>query len=246
MGTILASIIVNKAQIQIQDRTGVRWPLDELLGWVNSGQRQIVLVRPDACSETVSHQLQAGSRQRLPAGAIRLLDVIRNQGTDDTPGRVITICQRAILDSQLPGWHYLNPANVVKHFVYDEREPATWYCFPPQPTQEIGKALLLVSKTPTPCTIKDVMNEDGETKGTETTAIALDDVYETSLIDYVIFRAQMKDAEFAVSERANLAWTMFLQGLGLKSASDKAFAAMNNAPPRSNPNVTNPAGAFGA
>lgn len=247
MGTILASLVLNKAQIQIQDRTSVRWPMDELLGWLNSGQRQVVLVRPDACSATELHQLVAGTKQGLPVGSIRLLNVIRNQGADgDMPGRAIRFCQREILDSQLPDWHFANPNADVKHFLYDDVEPRTWYCFPPQPTSGIGQVLIVTSKTPTPCTIKDVPKEDGSGNGTVTTAIALDDIYENSLIDYVVFRAQLKDAEFARSDRAQLAWGMFMQGLGLRSQSDKAFAPVNNAPPRTNPNVPNPTGAFGA
>lgn len=247
MGTILASLVVSKAQILIQDRTGVRWPTDELLGWLNSAQRQIVLVRPDACSETVTHQLLSGSKQRLPAGSIRLLDVIRNQGADgSTPGAAIRIVQREVLDSQLPNWHFENPRNVVKHFIYDDREPTTWYCFPAQPTSGIGQVLLTVSKTPRACTIEDVPNEGGVGVGAQTSTIALDDIYENSLIEYIVFRAHMKDSEWASSERAQLAWTMFIQGLGLKSSSDRAFAAVNNAPPRTNPNVPNPTGAFGA
>jgi hypothetical protein len=245
MGTILASLVLSKAQLLIQDRTGVHWPADEMLGWINSGQRQIVLLRPDACSETVLHQLATGTKQGLPTGGIRLLNVMRNMGTDgDTPGRAITFVKREVLDSQMPNWHFENPNATVRHFFYDDVEPRTWYCWPPQPSAGRGQVHLVVSKVPTPCTIEDVPKEDGSGNGTETTPISVDDIYENPLIDYCVFRAQSKDAEFASGPLAQLAWNMFLQSLGLRSATDKAFAAVNNAPPRVTPNMPAPTGAF--
>jgi hypothetical protein len=144
----------------------------------------------------------------------------------------------------VPDWHYANPSAEVKHFLYDDIEPRTWYCWPPQPTEGRGQVDIVISTTPTPCTIENVPKEDGTGNGTETTVISVDDIYENPLIDYCVFRAQMKDATFASGPAAQLAWTMFLQSLGLRSASDKAFAAVNNAPPRSTAHMPPPQGAF--
>lgn len=246
MGTLLASIVADKASKLIQDITNVRWPLDEVLSWICSGQRQIVLVRPDACSETRVIELAAGSKQVIPTDAIRVLNVVRNQGQDGgTPGRAITMCQRAVLDSQIPDWHYANPRAEVKHFIYDEVEPRTWYCYPPQPTEGRGQALIVVSKSPAACTIKDVPKEDGSGNATVTSVISIDDIYENPLIDYTVYRCMSKDSEWADPARAQASYNAFLSALGLRSSSDKAFSAASNAPPRTNPNVVNPAGAFG-
>jgi hypothetical protein len=245
MGTILASVVIDKAATLIQDKTGVRWPMDEMLGWLCSGQRQIVLMRPDASSRTSLYQAAAGTRQTLPVGAIRLLGVIRNMGQDGaSPGRVITYVERSYLDSQLPNWHFENPNAVMKHYTYDDREPQTWYCWPPQPSTGRGQVDIMTSESPAAPTVKDVKNEDGTT-GTVTTAISIDDIYENPLVDYIVYRAHLKDAEFASGPRAQVAYTTFLQSLGLRSASDKAFSAANNAPPMVDRNAPATGRAFG-
>lgn len=245
MGTILASVIVDKAATLIQDKTGVRWPTNELLGWLCSGQRQIVLLRPDASSRTRLYEPLAGTKQQLPAGAIRLLGVVRNMGQDgNTPGRAITYVERSYLDTQLPNWHFEGASAVMKHYTYDDREPQTWYCWPPQPTSGRGQVDIMVSESPAAPTIKDVKNEEGVV-GTVDSVISIDDVYENPLVDYMVYRAHLKDAEFASGPRAQVAYSTFLQSLGLRSASDKAFSAANNAPPVVDRNAPATGRAFG-
>lgn len=49
MGTIIARTVIEKVQTILQDKTGVRWPAeDELLGWLNDGQREVVIFKPNA------------------------------------------------------------------------------------------------------------------------------------------------------------------------------------------------------
>lgn len=79
MPTILASSIITKAATLLQDPTNVRWPADELLGWLNDGQREIVLQKPDAYSINEAVKLAAGTKQALPAAGIRLLAVTISQ-----------------------------------------------------------------------------------------------------------------------------------------------------------------------
>jgi hypothetical protein len=247
MGTILGRAVVEKAQKITQDTTGIRWPLDEMLGWLNSAQREIVLVRPDSNSATVKFQLVAGTKQTRPTGALRMLDVIRNMGTDgETPGRAIRLVEREILDSQIPDWHAATLANAtVKHWVYDEREPTTWWCFPPQPTNGRGFVDSSVSKNPTNCTLKDVKDPETGVLGTVDTVISLDDIYENPLIDYQIFRAQSKETKYANSGKADAALQRFYTSLGVKTETDKRFTAKRSAPPHANPNVPGNSGALG-
>ena len=245
MGTILAKDIVSDVQTIIQDQTGVRWPLDELLQWLNEGQRQIVILRPDAYSVTEAVHLVAGSKQKIPEAGIRLLDVIRNMGIDgSTPGDAVTFCERNHLDTQRRGWHYQNPAATVLHFVYDDREPTTFYTFPPQPGSGQGWVDLVFSKSPPLCTIKDVINKDG-TSGSANSVISLDDIYEPPLKDFVVYRSYCKNQTYVRDGTADAWWTKFLSSLGLKTEADKAFTPRKNAPPDVNRNVPANTGAFG-
>lgn len=245
MGTILAKSIVERAQKILVD-DGVRWTLNELLDWFNGGQRQIVLFRPDASSATKSVQLASGTKQSIPAGDWRLLSIVRNMGTDNnTPGRAITLVERHILDAEQPEWHGSTPNARVKHFTYDEREPRTFYVFPPQPSAGRGYVEMVVSVPPAECTMTDVPKPDG-TVGTANTAITVDDVYENPLIDWIIFRAYSKEAVYANGGgKADQAMNRFYTALGVKTSSDRSATARANAPPQVNPNVSAGTGFLG-
>ena len=68
MGTILASAIVDKAEIILLDDTNVRWASTELLAYLNEGQRAIVLLKPDTNVTTDSYPLVEGTKQSIPDG----------------------------------------------------------------------------------------------------------------------------------------------------------------------------------
>jgi len=83
-----AKAILDKAEVLLLDPTNVRWPRNQLLDYLNDGQREVVIYRPDASMEDrVVALVDASTRQTLPANGLRLLDVVRNMGTDGaTPG----------------------------------------------------------------------------------------------------------------------------------------------------------------
>ena len=246
MGTILAKHVVGRAQTIIQDRTGVRWPVNELLEWFNEGQRQVVLLRPDASAVTEAVHLVAGSKQAVPAGGWRMLDVHRNLGIDgSTPGEPITLCERNILDTQLRGWHFQSPAAAALHWVYEDRMPLVWWVFPCQPGNGQGWAEISYSKTPTACRIDGVVNESGD-PGTVDDPISLTDVYEPALIDFIVYRAYCKNQAYVQQGLDMQYWNKFLTSLGLKTEVDKAFTPKRNAPPAVNKNVPYDTGAFGS
>lgn len=247
MGTILARSVVTKAERIIQDLDGVRWPYDEMLGWLNSGQREIVLLRPDASSRTVKFQLLEGTQQNAPATALRMLRVVRNLGSDgNTPGRAIRLCEFEVLDSQIPDWHAPSRANATAiHWLYDEAEPKTFYVYPPQPSSGRGWINAVVSQSPADCTMKDVKNDIGET-GTADSVISIDDIFEGPLIDYLRYRALSKETKYAGDGgKADQAYGKFLTALGVKTETDKRFTAKRAAPPHANPNVPGNSGPLG-
>src|ERR1043165_998831 len=101
MGTILGRQIIERAHKILGDE-GVRWTIDEMSWWLNGGQRQIVLLRPDAYSRTQSLQCVAGTLQRIPTASLRLLKVTRAMGTDNVAVRAIRYVEMAILDAESP------------------------------------------------------------------------------------------------------------------------------------------------
>lgn len=226
MATITGQSLVTKAQTLLQDTTSVRWPRDELLGYLNDGQRDIVIVRPEASVTNASKALVAGStKQTLPADAVVLIDVVRNMGAaGTTPGRVIRIVSREILDAQYPDWHSaINTTGDIRHFTFDPRDPKTFYVYPKAPATEHHVEIAYAS---VPATV----NDSGGT-------IGVDDIYANALVDYMLYRAYSKDAEYAQNSQLAVAYyTAFATTLGIKTSSD-LLRNPNLASAPFNPNV---------
>lgn len=215
MPTILASAIINKAEVILQDTTNVRWPETELLGWLNDGQREIALLKPDVSNKTGPAPLVAGTRQALPSDGVTLIKVTRNMGTNGTTaGEAIRKVPQDLMDSQTPGWHTTTATNVVKHYMYDSRAPRVYYVWPPS----LGTTQVELVYGAPPADVATVSS-----------VITVDDIYANALIDYVLFRAYSKDLELAGNaERAGAAKAMFQQSLGAKAQADAAALSKDN------------------
>lgn len=210
MATITGQSLIQKVQTLIYDTTGVRWTSSELLGYLNDGQREVVLLRPEACVSNTALQLSPGStKQSLPANGVSLIDVTRNMGAaGSTPGRVVRIVSREILDAQYPTWHSdTNTGGDIRHYTYDPRDPKTFYIYPKAPATA-WYIEIIYAATPVDT------NDAGA-------VIGVDDIYANALIDYVLYRAYSKDAEYAQNAQLAVAhYTAFSNSLGVKTAND--------------------------
>lgn len=183
MGTVTAKTIIDKASVQLIDLANIRWTRSELLSWLNDGMRQIVLIQPSASSTTVSKQLVAGTRQTLPTGGWLLLQMYRNMGTNGTtPGRAIRIVSRELLDNFNPNWHTATAAAEVRNYIYDIQDQTVFYVYPPNTGTQYVE--LNYSAQPTDLT-------------SETDVIPIFDIFQSALVDYILYRACSKDAEYA-------------------------------------------------
>lgn len=184
MGTITAQEVINKVQIILQDTTGIRWPdSTELLGWLNDGQREVLVLKPNACVVNNSVQLRAGTKQSIPVDGIQLVDVTRNMGADgETPGRAIRIAMREILDAQNPDWHTMQQAAIIKHYTFTPLDPKHFYVYPP--ADGTTQVEMVYSAVPYKITALSQV-------------ISLDDIYANVLVDYVLYRAYSKDTDYA-------------------------------------------------
>lgn len=230
---VKVSEVLQRAQTLIQDNTGVRWPLPELAGWLNDATREVALHKPSASSQSVMLNLQSGTRQTIPSGALMLLRVIRNlrgssSDSNRLGGRAVRVVNRDVLDTQHPDWHdetTTSSTAEVRHFVFDESDPTSFYVYPAN--NGSGRVEALVSQAPPPVstngtTISSYSNVD----------VPLPDIYVNAVLDYVLYRAYSKDASFAENmERANYHYTAFANSLGLKT-SNEALSSANNSPHR--------------
>jgi hypothetical protein len=200
---VTAQSIVDKAQIILQDTTAIRWAEAELLGWLNDGQREIATLRPDSTNVQTTLTTVAGAKQTLPTNATALVEVLRTVG-----GAAIRKEALELMDTQRPGW-YSDAAAAAKHFMYDPRTPRVFHIWPPS----AGGAPVEVKYQSVPVDV------------TLAQAISLGDEFVNALLDYVLFRAYQKDADFSPNDaRVIGARQSFENTLGLKAAADAAAA----------------------
>ncbi|MNZ82273.1 hypothetical protein D3C78_1009670 [compost metagenome] len=194
--------ILQRASITLNDEDFVRWTKDELYGWVNDGACEVVLRRPAARAVTTVVTLIAGTFQQMPEGTLVLLDVIRNVKADDSPGRPVRRIDRQLLDDQLPTWQEMKQADTIKHFMFEEAAPTTFYVYPPA---KAGiKADILHSEAPPLITGDDDM-------------LQLDRAYIGPIVSYVMYRCLAKDSEYANAAMATGHFQAFTEALGVQN-----------------------------
>lgn len=210
------SELVEKVAELLNDVDMVRWTQPEIAYWLNEGVKQIVILLPESNAITQEIQLVEGTKQSLPADGVRLIDVIRNTGLGGgVPSSPIRIIERDTLDTLRPSWHKDRPASVAKNFVFDQRNPKTFYVYPPSKTQFIE---IVYSLEPTKITLTDDMGNFN--------------IYSAALINYALHRAHSKDTEEASISKAQSYMSAFLNAIGLFDQADAKVRPSNYAPPK--------------
>jgi len=223
MGTVTAGTIIDKAATQLIDIAGVRWTRAELLGWLNDGLRQIVLMQPTATNTIGAVLLTSGTRQTLPTGGWLLLGIYRNMGTTGTTvGRAVRLVSRELLDAFNPDWHTDTTSTVTKNYIYDIQDQTAYYVYPPS----TGTNYLEINYSMQPTNLTS-----------EAQVIPIFDVYQMSLTDYILYRACSKDAEYAPGlQLAQGYLTTFISSVGGKDQSEIKGNPEQSLLPR-NPNI---------
>jgi hypothetical protein len=208
-GTLTGANIITRVQDTLQDTTSVRWSEAELLRYINDAQREIVNLRPEAAADHANVQLAAGTEQTIPDVGLRLIKVVRNMsttGSSATGKRAIRLVSSDILNAQDPDWH--DPAvtgqsahgTIVKNYIFDEDDPRKFYVYPGISGNSYVE--IVFSRTPT-----DLANTSA--------TIYVDDIYGNAIVDFVLYRAYMKDAEYAANaQRAGSHYQLFTASLG--------------------------------
>ncbi|WP_225784665.1 DUF6682 family protein [Xenophilus sp. Marseille-Q4582] len=217
------SLVLRRAIDILQDTTSIRWPVPELVRWYNAALNEVMLHRPDAFNKSATMVCVAGTKQLLPEDGVKLIDVQRNSS-----GKAVRLCNREILDAQIPAWHSLPQKAEIVHFMYDEREPRSFWVYPPA----TSTASLIINYAAEPA-LATVPAEGAELSAV-TGDIPCDDVYGNALTDYVLYRAYSKDAEYAGNaERAVAHYTVFANALGIELQRTVGVAPRS----RNNPNA---------
>ena len=207
--TIKVVDILGRASVILQDTAATRFTNANLLKFFNDGQREVVLHRPDAHVSNSTHACVNGSKQTIPAGGHRLINVHRN-----TNGRAITQVERKMLDENLPTWHDSTAGtNGIEHFIYDSTDPKNFYVYP-KAVSGTHSIEIVYSVIPSDISISNF--------ATDTTVMGIDTAYANCLLDYVLYRAYQIDSDEGNLARAQMHNGAFAQSLGIKTRSDAA------------------------
>ena len=217
MATVKVVDLIARAQAILVD-SNVRWPVSELQYWLNDSYREIVLVRPDANTQTGTFTCATGARQNLTTGfsaATRLMDVIRNvAATSDK--KAVRLIDRRSLDDQRPGWYGETGSVDIQLYMFDPVIPKEFLVYPPATTS--AQLEVVYASIPSAHAMSDAELVDD----TDTTTINLGDSYANAILDYILYRAYSKDAENPQSASRAVAHYQAMQAsLGAKTTSDQ-------------------------
>ncbi|MGZ5183602.1 MAG: phage adaptor protein [Caldimonas sp.] len=207
MGTIAASEILDKVAQELFDITGTQWARTELLGWLNDGQRQIVMLTPQSTSLRTVVQLQAGTEQTIPDDGWMLIDVYRNMGTDgQTPGRAIRLIARKLLDSFNPDWHSAAQVAAPKNYLFDPQSVTQFWVNPPSD----GTGFVEINYSQVPADL-----------ASENDTINVNNIFETALVDYILYRACSKNVAYSPGkDKAAGYFAAFQAALNMKTQAE--------------------------
>lgn len=205
MPTITGSTLVSKAQLIAQDVSYIRWTAAEWLTFINDAQKAIAVMKPAASMKLVSQALVAGTKQTLPSDGIQFIAIHRNMGVGGaTPGLTPRRISREMLNAHLPTWQTTTATAVVTNYAAEPELRNRFWVYPPSD----GTAQVEVEYTALPAELAAVGN-----------TITLEDVYALPMIDYMLYRAYLKDIEFVGNaERALFHLKQCEQQLGVKVA----------------------------
>lgn len=215
MSTAAAIINVVRDLLNDTDNTAYRWSDAELLRYISAGQRQIVSFRPDANTVETTHTVaDTNPRRVIPTDGFKFVKVVCNIAQNgDRSSRVQNI-QQDVMDSIEPNWRGNTPAapdadNYYSAYVYDPRDRKAFWLYP---RPAVGRNVyILYAATPVDVT------------GTATT-LTLSSDFDNALIEYVMYRALMKDGRYTrPSDHVQTHWNAFVQALGLNA---QAYAGL--------------------
>lgn len=173
--------LVERVAKALQDEELTRWTEPEMLDWLS--EAQIAVARtPSAYTITCLHHLKEGTRQYMPSDAWSLITITRNFDEEGTPLYPVRIVARALLDACEPDWHLQSRAPLVENYVYDDRSPKEFYVYPPND----GTGIVELTYCGIPAPIESMDDE-----------IVLDDTFIPPLVDYMLYRANAKETDYA-------------------------------------------------
>ena len=191
-----AAQVMKRASTILQDAGAERWTAMELHDWLNQALVEVSTMKPNAKTVVATMNLSAGTVQNVPPEYTCLSRVLRNVGAGaGSGGTAITVlARREILDRQMPGWQdpAILPNGKTVNMVYqDLAAPRSFWVVPGN--DGTGKIEAVFGASPTPAAAPTAP-ADKLLVDKYVAEVDLPDIYQTILLDLVLFRAFSKDS----------------------------------------------------
>lgn len=182
---VTAQSVIDQASFLLNDVARVHWTIDELVGWVNSAQMEIMKRNRGATSERKTFTMTAAAKslQTIPVDCFYLLTLERV-----VDGPALREVNKATLDAR-PNW--TTQTGVPKYYAYNDDVPNVFY-INPAPTQDTQVEGIFAIR-PTVITAVDKAAVGN---------LTVLDIYKDDVLNYVMYRAFSKDSEMASMEKA--------------------------------------------
>jgi hypothetical protein len=188
--TILVQSILDSARDTLNDDAKTRYTDAKALQYFNDGMHEFAIIRPDLFTQIGDIPCTAGTvDQALPAGGMFVIDIyaIKN-------GPAINLAEIDSLRTFRPTWRT------------DAAGPAqNWARYPQDPSKQANARFLIYPQAPENQTLTGefpIAPARVLIASIATALLPIDDPYQVPLQAYIVFRAESKDDEHVVSERA--------------------------------------------
>lgn len=205
----------------LSDDSSITWTLQKLVRYMNDGQLDIHVARPDLFNTEQGHALVAGARQTLPVNSSKLINITHNTVGEMLP---VTLIDRQLLDAQMPGWRSATRSLRVIHFMYDERQPKVFEVYPPA---AVG-ASLRIEHAAIPVDLP--IPAEGAALADVVGDINVPDLQGTALQHYLCHRAYAEGSEDGHMQLSKDFFALFSNVLGVEIESTKNVAPNKSSP----------------
>lgn len=214
--TVKAVDVLQRVVWIIQDDTSVRWSAAEMVQWLNDAQTAAQTLRPEVTEVVTTFDCAPGALQNLfdnadnlPEPPAKIMKVSRNVSLEGR-FRAIRLVQRDMMDVVRPTWQSDVPATDCVNYMVDDNLPAVFWVWPPAPVPSTRTPAMRLeihySAAPKPLDLPAPDKTWKDTVGD----LSVRDRFAMVLVDYVLYRAYMKDSEFGANgSRAKTHFDLF-------------------------------------
>lgn len=175
--------VVQRAAEVLNDPNHDRWTYSNMVEWVNQAISAICRLRPSAHIEKVDIPLIEGAIQALDPSYSGFVRGLYTKVGGSTPGKTPIKGELGAITLIDANWMSAASNDEIDEVMYDPETPHTFFVYPPQPAATTNTLYAEVGTIP-PLSIP-------------ADTIPIPSMFDTAIVDYVLWRAYSMDAEHA-------------------------------------------------